>query len=325
MASSVVCIGDALIDTFLSIHDAARYCRVDHEHMEICFEAGAKILVDDAQFQLGGNACNVSVGLSRLGFSCYLAAEIGGDEFAEKIMKGLLHDHINLELLKQTKEAASTFSVCLNFKKERTLFVRHIVREHDIDLTKITPDVVYLTSLGKEWESLYAKAKTYVQNTHAKLAFNPGSTQLASGREKFKDILAITDILLVNKEEAEEVLYGEVQHTENSANTIETMLRQLQKFGPKIICITDGTNGSVAIDEKGTLYKEGIVSVEVVEKTGAGDAFSSGFLAGIIEGKTIQEAMKYGALNSASVITKYGAQPGLLTKEELSKRIGTLR
>ena len=191
MTSQIVCIGDALIDTFLSIHDAAKYCRIDHEHMEICFEAGAKIMVDDAQFQLGGNACNVSVGLSRLGFATALAAEIGTDEFSEKIIKGLQKDNVSLDLVQQTPDAPSTFSVCLNFKKERTLFVRHVTRKHALDLEKITPDWIYLTSLGNEWEALYKKAQEYMQKTGAKVAFNPGSTQLLAGREHFKDILLI--------------------------------------------------------------------------------------------------------------------------------------
>lgn len=322
MPQIIVCIGDALIDTFLSIHDAARYCRVDHEHMEICFEAGAKILVDDAQFLLGGNACNASVGLSRLGFTSILAAEIGTDEFSQKIIKGLQADHVSLELVTQTPDAPSTFSVCLNFKSERTLFVRHVVRKHEIDLEKITPNWVYLTSLGKEWEGLYAKTKTYVEKTGAKLAFNPGSTQLLAGREHFKDILLLTNILLVNKEEAEEILYGSVQHTQNTANTPVVMVKELQKLGPKIVCITDGEHGSDAVDEKGVVYHQNIVPSEYVEKTGAGDAYSSGFIGALINEKTMQEAMLWGSVNSASVITKYGAQPGLLTKQSLLERIG---
>lgn len=324
MTSKIVCIGDALIDTFLSIHDAARYCRIDHEHMEICFEAGAKIMVDDAQFQLGGNACNVSVGLSRLGFSTVLAAELGTDEFSEKIIKGLQKDNVSLDLVKQTPDAPSTFSVCLNFKKERTLFVRHVTRKHELDLEKITPDWIYLTSLGKEWEELYKKSSEYMQKTGAKVAFNPGSTQLLAGREHFKDILQITNILLINKEEAEEILYGVVQHTQNEANKPSTMVKELQKLGPKIVCITDGTNGSDTIDENGELYHEGIVQAECIEKTGAGDAYSSGFIAAIINGESVPTAMKWGAVNSANVITKYGAQPGLLTKEEIVRRIGSL-
>lgn len=320
----VITVGDAIIDMFLSLHDTARYCRVDAEKAQICFDSGSKLLVDTAQFELGGNASNVAVGLSRLGFQLALAAEIGGDEFAEKILHKLQNDNIHLDLVKQTKNAASTFSVCISFMKDRTLFVRHIIREHDIVFNNLSAKWVYLTSLGDKWQDLYDRTASFIKTTGAQLAFNPGSHQLQAGRESFRSLLNKATILFVNKEEAEEIVYGALQHSNNSANAPETLLKELKRLGPKIACITDGKNGSYTIDENMQIFSQGVLPGKLVEKTGAGDAYATGFLGAYMLGKSIQEAMRWGTLESSSVIEHVGAQPGLMTKEQLAEREKTI-
>lgn len=321
MAADILVVGDALIDSFLSIQHDAKYCHVDRDKSEIFFDLGSKILVEDAQFLLGGNACNVSVGLSRLGFSAMLAAEIGTDEFSEKIINGLKKENILLDRLVQTKDAPSTFSVCLNFKEDRTLFVRHVVRKHDISLSDVSTLWVYLTSVGKEWKHVYKNVQELVSKTSCKLAFNPGSTQIHEGRESFRDILSLTDILFVNREEAEEIVYGAVQHTENETNTPQALTAELQKFGARVICLTDGERGSFVRTNTGEFLQEPIVKCTVVEKTGAGDAYASGFMGALLSEKSLQEAMLWGATNSASVIGRIGAQPGLLTKKQIIEKM----
>jgi ribokinase len=85
--------------------------------------------------------------------------------------------------------------------------------------------------------------------------------------------------------------------------------------------ITDGKNGSFAIDQKGEIFKKDSNPSKIVERTGAGDAYSTGFLAAILHGLTIRDAMSWGAINAASVIEQIGAQKGLLRKEEMEERI----
>jgi sugar/nucleoside kinase (ribokinase family) len=324
MQVKVLTVGDSLIDTFLGVHEDARYCFLDETKGDMCFASGAKIMVETADFMLGGNATNVAVGLSRLGFSTALAAEIGGDEFAQKIITGLTRENVNMSFLKQTATAPSTFAVGITLHKDRTIFVHHVVREHEIVLDDCEPEWIYLTSLGNTWQSLYARVAELKKKTNATLMFNPGSNQLLTGRESFKEQLAIADVLIVNREEAEEIMYGAPQHTESSATQPETLLRALQKLGPKEVCVTDGQQGAWAAHEDGSIFHMGLAPATIVEKTGAGDAFSTGFLAAHIEGKSLQESLQWGAIESASVIEHVGAQKGLLTKEALQERIQKL-
>lgn len=310
----VLAVGDAIIDAFLSIHDADLHCHVDEKKRELCIPYGEKVLLDNCNFLLGGNACNVSVGLSRLGHKTGLCAEIGDDELSEKILHGLAKEHIDQSFLTKTPGAASSFAVGITFQGERTLFVEHVIRRHDFHLPSTPVQWVYLSSMGKEWKQAYEKTLVFVRAEKAKLAFNPGTPQITEGREGIREVLAATDILFVNKEEGERIIGASVPQT-------KILLVALQSFGPKIVVVTDGKKGSYVLDEKNRYYHIGIVDHPVVERTGAGDAYTSGFLSAVIYKRSIPEAMLWGTCNAASVVGKIGAQEGLLHRAEMEKEL----
>jgi len=317
-------IGDALIDIFLFLKNVNEHCHANEETHEICFISGAKIPVDDCQFMLGGNACNVSVALSRLGINAALVAETGDDEFAQKILTGLTQENVHLDFFKQTPDTQASFAIDLTILNDRTIFSRHVKRKHDMQFENAQVAYVYLTSLGEEWKPLYERALDYVKKTQTKLIFNPGSRQLKEGEQYFETILQVTELLCINKEEAEDILYGHDQNIADELKKPEKLLTELQKLGPKQISMTDGSNGAYAIDTTGTIFFQGTVPSNSVQKTGVGDAYASGLLGALFNGKNMQEAMLWGAINSASVMEHIGSQPGLLTKQKLEERIKSL-
>ena len=307
----VVCVGNAKIDTFLTLHEASEHLRLIKETNELAIKFGEKITVDKAELLLGGNAANVSVGISRLGLNTALVAEIGKDEFAQKIINTLSKENVDVSNIAQTEGQQSSFSTIINFRNERTIFSEHVRREHNFNFENITTPWVYLTSLGNAWLDAYNKTVDFIKETKSSLAFNPGTLQIESGKNSIENVLSVTDLLFVNKEEGEKLLgYPQGQ------KSIEEIITNLQKFGPKIVVITDGRNGSFAIDEEGKILREEILETTVVEKTGAGDAYSSGFLGAILHKKSTREAMSWGNKNSASVIEKVGATSGLLYKTD---------
>jgi len=157
----------------------------------------------------------------------------------------------------------------------------------------------------------------------AKIAFNPGNWQRKEGKEIIQQVLQHTEILFVNKEEAEQLLfhhYGE--KVDNTENYIEALARSLQKLGPKIIVITNGRHGSYALDGAGEFHSQEMFPGKVVERTGAGDAYASGFLAATLHGLSVPDAMQWGSFNAASVVSKIGAEAGLLKKEEMEEKVG---
>lgn len=322
----IVCIGDALVDAFLGLHAASVHCRLDRTKCELCVQYGAKIPLDDCQFLIGGNGANVSVGISRLGYKAGIVAEIGEDEFASKIEKALMNEAVDIERLIQTKGAQSTFSMIINFQGERTIFTKHITRVHDFSFENLQTQWVYLTSLGNEWKHVYKKAVELTESSGAKLAFNPGSLQLDEGMEEIVRVIDSTDVLFVNRQEAEAITKSikgtkSIRSIKGGYEEVKNLLIELQKMGAKRVIITDGARGSYAIDEKGSMFFCNTFEAPRIEMTGAGDSYASGVLGALLSNLSLEEAMEWGTVNATSVIGKIGAQPGLLTQDEIIKEI----
>jgi len=304
----VVCVGNATVDSFLTLRQANDHLRLQKETNELCMKFGEKITVDKAEILIGGDAANVSVGTARLGLKTAIIAEIGKDEFAEKIKNTLSKEDVDTSNILETEGQQSSFSTIINYQGERTIFSEHVKRNHSFSFDNIFTKWIYLTSLGEEWLTAYSKTLDFIKKTQALLAFNPGTLQIKNCKN-IENILLATNLLFVNKEEAEELLgYS------GGKKGAEDLVKDLQKLGPKIAVITDGKNGSFASGNDGNILKKEIIPAEVVEKTGAGDAYSSGFLSAVINNKTIEEAMEWGTKNAAAVIGKVGAQTGLLSK-----------
>lgn len=319
----ILCVGDSKIDIFLRIPETNPYFGLDKKQNKLLISFGEKIHVERYILGIGGNATNTAVGISRLGLSVGLCAEIGKDELSQKILNHLKKEKIDTKLLIQTDEDASV-SVALSYKGERTLLTEHVKRRHDFKFEKIKTKLIYLTSLGDTWENAYEKTLNFAKKENIKLAFNPGSVQLEIRGKVVMDIIENCDYLFVNKEEAEEILYGkELGLNNGNESHIKKLLYGLRGLGVKNVVITDGNNGSYVESETNETYHLGIVKVDVSEKTGAGDAYSAGFLAAIIHGLEIPAAMKWGALNSANVIKGIGAEVGLLTKSEMQEKLNT--
>ena len=90
-------------------------------------------------------------------------------------------------------------------------------------------------------------------------------------------------------------------------------------MGPKIVVVTDGAQGVYAATDS-TMYYHPAVATSVVDTLGAGDSFGSCFIATYLKTNDIEKALRFGNLNSASVIRQIGAKPGLLTWKELEEQ-----
>ncbi len=306
-------VGDASIDTFLTPIETETLCQVDSKECLICFSFGDKIPVKSLEFSTGGNAANNAVGVSRLGIKTAIVVTLGDDNVSNQIVNSLEKENINLTYCFRQKETRSNYSTVINYQGERTIFVYHAPRSYEFPVNLPNAKWVYLTSMGENFEPFYIHMYEWLKkNPDVKVGFNPGSWQFIAGVEKIKNILSLTYILFVNKEEAEK-LTG----LSPTADGEKDLLIALSKLGPKISVITDGQNGSFAFDGN-KFFKVGILPVDAFERTGAGDAFGSGCLAALIKGKTLDEALLWGTVNSSSVIGYTGPQRGLLKEQDLS-------
>lgn len=310
MQLDVITVGNAIIDAFLSLHDANEHVRLDAEKKEFRLTAGEKIQLENCIFEIGGNACNVAVGLSRLGFTTGLLAEIGNDAFSESIMKRLRDEDVYTEKIQ--RKGQSSFAIALNLRGERTLLVEHIEREHAFTFYGVKTHCIYLTSMGNKWKPAYHTVLEHAKRHDPFFVLNPGTKQLQEAPGFIREMLPFVDLLFINKEEGLRLI-GQA----NAKRSIGYLLTSLSALGADTIVVTDGDEGSYVIDGSGKMYHALTLRVPVVEKTGAGDGYAVGFVAAMLSGKDVTEAMRWGTLSATGVIGKVGAQPGLLTRKQL--------
>ncbi len=317
----IIAIGEVTIDIFLSLDNENKKIRLDEKTSELCISYGEKIDVNSSLFSIGGNAANVSVGLTRLGIRTAFFAETGDDEFSLKILNSLAKEGLDRSFVRQVKNQATSMSFSITYKGDRTLFVEHVKREHLFNYSDINAEYMYLTSLGQNWKDAYEKAYLYSFENNCKLIFNPGTVQLREEGDVLKKALEKTEIVFLNKEEAEQLVFNKENKDKKGEEYMRNLMTKVQLLGPNIVVVTDGGNGSFAQDKRGIYYEEKAYPTKIIEKTGAGDGYSAGFLGGIIHGVDIQTAMQWGAINAASVVTMVGSQSGLLTKSQMDSKV----
>lgn len=311
----VVAIGDTTQDIFLKMHDASLQCDLNQANCKICFDYAAKIAVDQkTDVPAVGNAANHAIGTARLGLKSAIYTVLGDDDQGHRSNEILGKNGVNLRYVVFDKKHGTNLSMVVNFKGERTIFVYHEPRDYhlpDID----DPKWIYLTSASAEGvKQLHNQMEAYLQrHSKVKLAFNPGTHQLHMGKSLLRELLSRTDILFLNREEAVGLLNSQT-------NEIEVLMKGFHELGVKTMVITDGPAGAY-VSADAQVWHADIFPGPVVERTGAGDAYGSGFLSAIINGRDLATAMAWGNANSTSVVAYIGAREGLLTQEALEKMI----
>lgn len=294
MAFDVVSFGSGVIDVFVATD-------VHERKKKISYPVGDKILINDLRFDVGGGGTNTAVAFSRLGLRTGFVGKIGDDENGDRIWNLLKSEKVKF-LGETEKGGVSGYSVILDSKeKGRTILtyrgVNNELRSSEIDISKIKTKWLYLTSLsGKSFET-QKKLAIQVRERGGKVAYNPSSYLIK--KLKLKSFMNFVDVLILNKEEARLLVpKGD-------------LLKGLTKLGPEIVVITD-KNKSISCYDGKKKYFLRPHKVKVVERTGAGDAFASGFVAGLIVGKKIPDCLKFGLKESESVIKHFGAKNNLL-------------
>lgn len=309
----IISIGDASLDTFTRIDNASLLCSLNKEQCWFCLNYAEKIPIAELKFTLGGNACNNAVGSSRMGMKAAFYSIIGDDDSGRRILEQIKKEKVSPEYVVVQKGKPTNYSVVLTFKTERTILVYHYPRNYS--LPKLAPSAwLYLTSMGKGFEKIHRSLLSQLKFNGTKLAFNPGTHQLLAGKKALESVLKACSVLILNKEESLMIL------GQPSITPMKEIMKHLHALGPDIVVVTDGSNGAYGFDGHRCYFMK-VMPSKVVQRTGAGDSFSTGVVAALFHNRSLPEALQWGAANAASVIEHIGPQTGLLTKEKLIKRI----
>jgi len=312
----LLCIGDSTLDFFIKPHEGEILRSNKNSHRDLvyekllCFSYGDKIEVENVTISLGGTACNVAVGTKKLGIESALMSFCGNDDFGQKIKRIIEQKGIDLVNFVTDRTIHSTYSFILRYKNDRTI----LVYRDNFDYAKLALHKIkntkwlYLSSLGDGYE---VKLISLASEKNIRLVLNPGKKQLNDRKRDFMRLLKFCEVLILNKEEAEILVNARFPLQ------IKELYYKLSDFGIKNIVITDGKNGAYARGNDRKIIYEKAISVDTVESTGAGDAFSSGFLASFIKENDIKKALRFGIINGGKSTEKVGAQNGLLTQVQL--------
>ncbi len=311
----VVAVGDTTQDVFLEMTDAEVKCDKEGEHCKILFDFADKIAVKKkTDIPAVGNAANHAIGVARLGLRASIYTVVGDDVQGHLASEVLTENNVDNRYVVFDKEHGTNLSVVINFKGERTIFVYHEPRAYRLPKMPETKWIYLTSASGDGVLELHEQVLDYVGKTPAvKMAFNPGTHQMHLGKEKLLKLLAETEVLFLNREEAADVLGVQT-------DDVKTLIQGYHEIGVKIVVLTDGPDGSYASDGK-VIWYAGIFKGPVVERTGSGDSYGSGFLGALMKGKTMPEAMGWGNANSTSVVQYIGAREGLLDEAAVEKMI----
>lgn len=309
-----IAIGDTTSDAFIRLQDPATHTDMHADVREICMRFGDKVPYEDVYVVPAvGNSANAAVSAARLGLKSALVANIGDDYFGKECMDVFIAEKVGTEYITAHQGHKTNYHYVLWYGSDRTILVKH--EEYPYALPDIgNPRWIYLSSLGEAAEPLYQEIERYLAaRPEVKLAFQPGTYQMKMGTEKLAHIYRRSEAFFCNKEEAQRILGS-------AEEDVKKLMAGIRALGPRIISVTDGVNGAYASDGTGTwfipLYPD---PKSPLQRTGAGDAFSSTFTVALVLGKSVPEALAWGPINSMSVVQGIGARQGLLTMEQLQK------
>jgi len=286
----------------------------------ICFNLGSKVNIKDIYFSSGGGGTNTAATFSKQGFKVAYCATVGDDIAGKEIIGELRKLGIDIQFVFKTKLKPTNHSVVLSggLKRDRTILVyqgaSELLGKKDISWKKLKTKWFYLAPLSGKLCRMTEDVVSFAYKNKIKIVFNPGNCQLSLSSETLKRILKKVDILILNQEEAS--LLTKIPYQKE-----KEIFKKIDELCSGIAIMTKGPRGAVVSDGK-RLYRAGILDIKVIDRTGAGDSFGSGFVSAFIRSNgSIEKAVQLATANAGSCLKGWGAKSGLLKKETKFKNV----
>ena len=305
-------VGDITTDAFITLKEAEVNCNIDSENCQISMRWGDKIPFEKATIiPAVGNSVNASISCSRLGFNSALLSFVGNDPAGHECIDILKKEGVDTQYMSVQDNKTTNYHYVLSYQAERTILVKHEEFEYELPEIKETPKFIYLSSLAENSIEFHHTIVNYAVENNVKLVFQPGTFQMKLGYEKLKFVYEASELFFCNKEEAQLIL-------KSKDASAKSLLKGIYEMGVKIPIVTDGVDGCYMLYDGNTYYLRIYPDIgPPVERTGAGDSFSSTFTSFYANGMDPLDALLRAPINSMSVIQYIGAREGLLSKDEI--------
>ena len=323
MRFDVVTIGSTTRDAFFKTNfKVVRYPKTPTGKAYL-IPLGEKIGVEEVYFTLGGNAANASVTFARQGYKTAVFTKVGNDVAGGEVRRRLKKEGIETKFI-AASGLPTAYSVLLLQNGERTILSYHGAIDEfslkNVDWKKLKARWWYVSLPGESYK-LLSKLLAAAKRQKVSVALNPSFKHLSEGRRELIRSLKDISFLVVNEGEAAEL-------TGISFKKEAAVFKKLDALTPGIVAVTSGPKG-VTVSDGRFIYKAGTFKEKkLVDRTGAGDAFGSGFVAGLLRKnetckvkgvcntKNIEYAIRLASANAAAAVEKLGATEGLLTKRD---------
>ena len=333
----IITIGSATMDVFVECEDAniVSVFTKNKKSEYMSYPYGAKVEISDFTSQVGGGGVNTACNFANLGFNTSAIFKIGDDIYSKGILEFLKNKNINLSYISQDSKVSTGFSIILvSFQGDRTVLAHRganaQIKKSDINYEAIkNAKFLYIAPMNGDSTKVLDDLVNFATANDVKICFNAGSSSIKKGFNYLKKILEDAHIVVMNKEEASMATKIEVRPDTRDEKfstslvhpDIKAMFKKLKIKDYQVIVITDGKQGAYAYNGKEYYYCPTFES-PVVSTLGAGDAFASTFCAAL--GKTgldIGKALMYASVNSAGVVSQFGATQGLMNFKEIEQKL----
>jgi sugar/nucleoside kinase (ribokinase family) len=304
-----IAVGDTVIDAFIRLE--VGHVLETASGPELCIPYGEKVPFESVTIVPAvGNSANAAVSASRLGITSALVSFLGDDKNGEDCLARLKEENVDTQFMSVQKDLPTNYHYVLWYGDDRTILIKHA------PFTAKLPDIgnpkwIYISSLGEHARDIHFEIAEYKKShPETKIAFQPGTFQLKMKRD-LDELYKVTDVVCMNKEEAQGLLDSE-------EHEIKPLLNGLEALGPHTMIITDGHAGAY-MKADNTYFNMPIYpdTAPPVDRTGAGDAFFSTFVTYLVKGYDAAYAITRAPINSMSVVQHIGAQEGLLIEETI--------
>lgn len=300
----VISIGTATIDIIAK----SKSLEVKDKFLSIPYSSKREI--SEGLICSGGGATNSSSSFSRLGLRSACVSLVGNDPISSYVFNDLKKYSVDDYFLIQKIEPTDYSIILVAEDGGRSVLTNRgesRLEEENIDWDHLKETKwFYITSLEGNID-LLEKLIGFAKEFNIKVAINPGNRELKE-KNRLLPLLKFVDFFLLNETEAQ--TFTEIDMSDSNFWT------KLSSCGARIIALTKGREGAhVLVGNEN--YFSPILNVKPVDELGAGDAFGSAFVAGLIYDLSPKDALFWGIKNSASVVSKLGAKAGLLTLDEI--------
>lgn len=268
----------------------------------------------------GGKGANQAVAMARLGGTVAMAGRVGTDLFGERLVQALRADHINTDLLVvDQQEASGTAFIFLTIDGDNAIVVASganmRVGQDQTQMQAILAALPQMQALVLQLEIPVETVKSLIaagRQVGTMVVLN-----LAPAQPLPREVLQQVSVLVVNENEAA-LLSGQRVETREDAIVVAKVLHD---YGIATVIITLGSRGAILVtdDEAGHTqhFYQDAPRVQTVDTTAAGDCFVGAITVALCEGQPVEEALRFAVYASALKVTKFGAQSGLPTREEV--------